>query len=135
MVWPGIFFAPLLFLTNLSVAYALVPWACQSQHHAVLHVVTGGAFVLALVVDTVGFALRPQSAYASVCGPGSSCSSGWTVFCATINNGVNACPPGSIAAGWWKADGASLCGGRARYIVDCNATCSRCAGCGSRRWA
>jgi hypothetical protein len=85
----------------------------------------------ALVVDTVGFALRPQSAYASVCGPGSSCSSGWTVFCATINNGVNACPPGSIAAGWWKADGASLCGGRARYIVDCNATCSNCGGGGS----
>ena len=80
----------------------------------------------ALTVDTIGFALKPGSAYASVCGPGSSCGSGWTVFCATINGGVNACPPGSIAAGWWKADGASLCGGRSRYIVDCNALCSRC---------
>ena len=80
----------------------------------------------ALTVDTVGFALRPGSAYASVCGPASSCGTGWTVFCATINKGVNDCPPGSIAAGWWKADGASLCGGRSRYIVDCNATCSRC---------
>lgn len=85
----------------------------------------------ALAVDSVGFVLRPQSAYASVCGPGASCSSGWTVFCATINNGINACPPGSIAAGWWKADGASLCGGKARYIVDCNATCSRCGGTGT----
>ena len=81
----------------------------------------------ALAVDTVGFVLKPQSAYASVCGPGSSCSTGWTVFCATVNKGVNACPPGSIAAGWWKADGASLCGGKARYIIDCNATCSRCS--------
>jgi uncharacterized protein with LGFP repeats len=81
----------------------------------------------ALAVDTAGFVLKPQSAYASVCGPGASCSSGWTVFCATINRGVNACPPGSIAAGWWKADGASLCGGKARYIIDCNATCSRCS--------
>ncbi|MDX6216839.1 MAG: hypothetical protein QOG99_2423 [Frankiales bacterium] len=95
----------------------------------------------ALAVDTTGFVLRPQSAYASVCGPGSSCGSGWTVFCATIYHGVNTCPPGSIAAGWWKADGASLCGGRARYIIDCNATCSRCstagrAGiCSSRCWS
>lgn len=95
----------------------------------------------ALAVDSVGFILKPQSAYASVCGPGNSCSSGWTVFCATINNGINACPPGSIAAGWWKADGAALCGGNARYIVDCNATCSRCSGgggagiCSSSCWS
>ncbi|MFN2537339.1 MAG: hypothetical protein ABR549_04200, partial [Mycobacteriales bacterium] len=95
----------------------------------------------ALSVDAVGFTLRPQSAYASVCGPGASCAGGWTVFCATIYNGVNACPPGSVAAGWWKADGASLCGGRARYIIDCNATCSRCATagrpgiCSSRCWS
>ena len=92
--------------------------------------VRAGIVGSALAVDTVGFALRPGTAYASVCGPGASCSTGWTVFCATINHGVNACPPGSIAAGWWKADGASLCGGKARYIVDCNATCSRCSGGG-----
>ncbi len=86
----------------------------------------------ALAVDTAGFLLKPQSAYASVCGPESSCSTGWTVFCATINKGANSCPPGSIAAGWWKADGASLCGGKARYIIDCNATCSRCTTPGGR---
>ena len=92
--------------------------------------VRAGVVGSALAVDSIGFALRPGTAYASVCGPGASCSTGWTVFCATINQGINACPPGSIAAGWWKADGASLCGGKARYIVDCNATCSRCAGGG-----
>lgn len=81
----------------------------------------------ALSVGGWEFLVKPQSAYASVCGPGSTCSSGWTVFCATINNGINSCPPGSIAAGWWKADGASLCGGKARYIIDCNAQCTRCA--------
>ena len=86
----------------------------------------------ALMVSGWGYVLKPQSAYASVCGPGASCSSGWTVFCATVNNGVNACPPGTIAAGWWKADGASLCGGKARYIVDCNALCSRCSTPGGR---
>jgi hypothetical protein len=86
----------------------------------------------ALAVDPVGYVLKPGTAYAAVCGPGSTCGSGWTVFCATINKGVNACPPGSIAAGWWKADGASLCGGKARYIIDCNATCSKCSSPGSR---
>ncbi len=92
--------------------------------------VRAGVIGSALTVDSVGFALRPGTAYASVCGPAASCAAGWTVFCATINNGINACPPGSIAAGWWKADGASLCGGKARYIVDCNASCSRCSGSG-----
>ena len=94
--------------------------------------VRAGLVGTALALDPKGYVLRPGTAYAAVCGPGSSASSGWTVFCATITNGVNACPPGSIAAGWWKADGASLCGGRARYIIDCNATCSRCTTPGAR---
>ncbi len=94
--------------------------------------VRAGVLGSALAVNPTGFVLRPGTAYAAVCGPGSSPSSGWTVFCATINNGVNACPPGSIAAGWWKADGASLCGGKARYIIDCNATCSKCSSPGAR---
>ena len=73
--------------------------------------VRAGVVGSALAVDPTGYVLRPGTAYAAVCGPGASCSSGWTVFCATVNKGVNACPPGSIAAGWWKMDGASLCGG------------------------
>jgi len=91
-----------------------------------------GVLGTALAVDPRGYVLRPGTAYAAVCGPGASASSGWTVFCATVNSGVNACPPGSVAAGWWKADGASLCGGRARYIIDCNATCSSCRSPGER---
>ena len=91
-----------------------------------------GLLGTALAVDPKGYVLRPGTAYAAVCGPGSGATSGWTVFCATINNGVNACPPGSIAAGWWKADGASLCGGKARYIIDCNATCATCTTPGAR---
>lgn len=91
-----------------------------------------GLLGTALAVDPKGYVLRPGTAYAAVCGPGSGATSGWTVFCATINDGVNACPPGSIAAGWWKSDGASLCGGKARYIIDCNATCSRCTSPGAR---
>jgi hypothetical protein len=80
----------------------------------------------ALVLDPWGYLLKPGTAYAAICGPGSGCNSGWSVFCATINNGVNACPPGSVAGGWWKSDRASLCGGGPRYIIDCNGTCTRC---------
>src|SRR5690606_25867147 len=86
----------------------------------------------ALAVNPFGFLLRPQSAYASVCGPANECSQGWTAFCCTINGGANTCPPGSYVAGWWKITSSSFCRGGARYIVDCNrlpeAHCScRCA--------
>ena len=43
------------------------------------------------------------------------------MFCCTINGGRNACPPGTFAGGWWKADRSSYCGGAARYYIDCNA--------------
>ena len=94
--------------------------------------VKAGLLGTALAVDPKGYVLRPGTAYAAVCGPGAGATSGWTVFCATINDGVNACPEGSIAAGWWKADGASLCGGKARYIIDCNAQCTTCTTPGAR---
>jgi hypothetical protein len=83
----------------------------------------------ALVVAPWRYLLEPVSALDAVCGPANDCSSGWTVFCCTINNGRNSCPPGSVAAGWWKADQNSFCGGGARYYIDCNSTCGSC-GCG-----
>lgn len=87
----------------------------------------------ALAVAPRRFILEPGTAYAAVtdvCGPASECADGYSVFCCTINNGLNQCPPGSIPAGWWRADGSSWCCGAPRYYVDCNAQCSRC-GCGS----
>ncbi|HEX5427054.1 MAG TPA: hypothetical protein VFX00_01910 [Pedococcus sp.] len=95
----------------------------------------------ALATNPRTYALRPVTAYASICGPGSTFDSGWTVFCCTINKGVNACPPGSFAAGWWKAADSSWCGNGYRYIVDCNASCSKCSTgcsdgiCDSRCWS
>ncbi|MFV0460850.1 MAG: twin-arginine translocation signal domain-containing protein [Actinomycetales bacterium] len=86
--------------------------------------VTGAA--LATAPKT--FALTPVTAYATVCGDGASCSSGWTAFCCTINAGKNACPEGSLAGGWWKADGSGYCCGNSKYIIDCHYTCS--CGCG-----
>lgn len=74
----------------------------------------------ALAVDPTGLLLRPQSAWASVCGEANECHQGWSAFCATINNGANECPDGSFTAGWWKIDNSEFCSGAARYIVDCN---------------
>lgn len=91
----------------------------------------------ALATDPLGYVLKPGTAHGAVCG---SCGDGWTAFCCTINSGKNSCPPGSFVAGWWKADNAAYCCSRARYIIDCNATCPtscscRCSGasCDGRR--
>ncbi len=82
----------------------------------------GTALVGAAVVATPAtYITKPTTAYAAVCGTHASCSSGYTVFCCTINGGSNSCPPNSFVAGWWKADNASYCGGAARYYIDCNA--------------
>lgn len=75
----------------------------------------------ALATTPWSFLTRPASAYDAVCGSHNTCSSGYTVFCCTINGGANSCPPNSFVAGWWKADNASLCNGAARYYIDCNA--------------
>jgi uncharacterized protein with LGFP repeats len=84
----------------------------------------------ALVVDPKGYVLTPGTAYAAVCGPHSKASSGYTVFCCTVNGGKNSCPPGTFTAGWWKAADSSWCCGGYRYIVDCNAKCTDCSsGC------
>lgn len=84
--------------------------------------------------------LRPNTAYAAVCNCqgqscqcGSLCCDGYTDFCCTIY-GRNDCPPGSVVAGWWRAEGSGFCDvngqGRPRYYLDCNASCGPC-GCGS----
>lgn len=75
----------------------------------------------AVAVDPIGFLIRPQSAYATVCGPGAWCGSGWSAMCCSINGGRNTCPPNTFHGGWWKADRSSFCGGNARYYIDCNA--------------
>lgn len=82
----------------------------------------------ALAVGPVEFLLKPGTAYAAVCGSDSTCASGYTVFCATVNHGVNRCPPNALVGGWWKADNSGFCCGSARYYIDCHSYCS--CGCG-----
>lgn len=82
----------------------------------------------ALAVAPRRFLLEPFTAYAAItdlCGPGNECADGWTAFCCSVNNGVNECPPGTTAGGWWRADGSSWCCGGARYYIDCHAGCSQ----------
>jgi hypothetical protein len=89
----------------------------------------------ALSVSPVDFLLKPGSAYAFICQcvPGTDCGcsqlccDGYTQFCCTINDGINACPPGTFAGGWWKADGSIYCAGP-RYYIDCMGECQGC-GC------
>ncbi len=85
----------------------------------------------ALTVSPLRFLLRPGTAYAAVCGVDSTCSSGYTAFCCTINNGINRCPPGSLVGGWWKSDNSGFCCGNARYYIDCHSYCS--CGCEAGR--
>jgi hypothetical protein len=85
----------------------------------------------AVSVAPLRYLLRPVSAYAAICGCanqqcdcGQACCDGYTEFCCTLS-GENKCPPGSVMAGWWKADGSGLCGPNTpRYYMDCNAPAS-----------
>jgi hypothetical protein len=72
---------------------------------------------------------RPGAPYTRItdCPPGSLCRDGYTEFCCVINKGINACPPNTISAGWWRADYSVYCNGT-RYYIDCNEKC-----CGPRR--
>lgn len=85
----------------------------------------------ALTVAPLRYILQPGTAYAALCGPDSSCGSGYTAMCCTISGtNSNSCPPGTFAAGWWKADNSGLCcGNAARYYIDCNVQCGATCGC------
>lgn len=86
----------------------------------------------ALVAAPATYILRPVTAEAAVvpndCASGAKCNDGWTEFCSNIH-GVNTCPPGSMVAGWWRAEGNTYCDGESRYYMDCNASECSC-GCG-----
>ncbi len=89
----------------------------------------------ALVAAPATYVLRPGSAYAALCGPDADFSDGYSVFCCTINRGMNKCPPGTFVGGWWKADGSAYCCRdglpSARYYIDCQGRCTKCRdGCG-----
>jgi S-layer homology domain len=94
----------------------------------------------ALAVAPVTFALRPTTALAAICACAGSecdcdarCCDGYTDFCCQLT-GENLCPPNTLVAGWWKADGSGFCDvdgkPRPRYYLDCNLICDDGCGCG-----
>jgi len=94
----------------------------------------------ALAVAPVTYTLRPTTAHAAICNCNgltcdcaNGCCDGYTDFCCHLT-GENLCPPGTVVAGWWKADGSGFCdldGPRPRYYLDCNLRCLDECGCGS----
>jgi hypothetical protein len=54
--WPAIFVPPLVFLTLLSLNYALEPPACEQQSRLAMHVAAAVALLIAL--SCVGLAAR-----------------------------------------------------------------------------
>ena len=94
----------------------------------------------AVAVAPVAYAIRPTTAEAAIivcrghqCRAGDLCCDNWSEFCCKIT-GENLCPPGTIVAGWWKADGSGFCdlnGPRPRYYLDCNFTCAEGCWCSS----
>ncbi len=94
----------------------------------------------ALAVAPVAFTMRPISAHAAICSCADSscgcndlCCDGFSDFCCKLT-GENLCPPDTVVAGWWKADGTGFCdvgdSARPRYYLDCNHLCDDGCGCG-----
>ncbi|MFN8049939.1 MAG: hypothetical protein U0Q22_00695 [Acidimicrobiales bacterium] len=119
-------------LSGAVLDRAVAPFQRRIDRRSLLRRSTMAA--TAMVAAPTDFLLRPTTAYAAVCGCagqacpcGSQCCDGYTEFCCTLT-GQNGCPPGTVAAGWWKVDGSNFCGGAPRYYLDCNAQCGGC-GC------
>jgi hypothetical protein len=53
--WASIIVAPLVFLTNLSLVYALVPVACQSQQTWPLHLSNAVSLVFAITASLLAW--------------------------------------------------------------------------------
>jgi hypothetical protein len=96
----------------------------MSRRSALVRLAVAGS---ALSVAPLRYLLYPEPAMAVVvpgsCG-GGLCSDGYTAFCCEINNGLNQCPSGTFAGGWWMCTdyrGRRLCAEQGvRYYVDCN---------------
>ena len=95
-----------------------------SRRTLLLRVAVAGS---ALSVAPLRYLLYPGSALAAI-SPGTCadglCTDGWTAFCCEIHDGLNSCPAGTFAAGWWMCTdyaGRRLCSEQGvRYYVDCN---------------
>jgi hypothetical protein len=96
----------------------------MSRRSALVRMAVAGS---ALSVAPLRYLLYPEPALAVIV-PGSChgglCTDGYTAFCCEISGGLNQCPPGTFAGGWWMCTdyrGSRLCADQGvRYYVDCN---------------
>lgn len=95
--WLSIVVSPLVFLANLSIVYALVPVACQTQRTAPLHV--SNAIALALVLLTTLLAWRALRASEA---PAGTARDNWsrTHFLSRVGAWVSAIVALAIALQW-----------------------------------
>jgi hypothetical protein len=102
--WLGLLAAPLAFLTLLVVAYPLVPWACATQRHEVLHAVA--AVTLLAILATVASGWRAYAASgASTSAPVESTER----FLAGLSVGVSLLSALATVALWFTAFALSPC--------------------------
>jgi hypothetical protein len=95
-----------------------------SRRSALVRLAVAGS---ALAVAPLRYLLYPGTALAVIapwdCSSG-GCTDGYTAFCCEVTRGLNACPEGTFAGGWWKCTdyrGRQLCRAEGvRYYVDCN---------------
>jgi len=96
----------------------------MSRRSALVRLAVAGS---ALSVAPLRYLLYPEPAMAVIvpgsC-PGGLCADGYTAFCCEISGGLNQCPPGTFAGGWWMCTdyrGRRLCADQGvRYYIDCN---------------
>jgi hypothetical protein len=97
-----------------------------TRRSALVRIAVGGS---AVAIAPLRYLLYPGTAMAVVAPSscdGGLCTDGYTAFCCEITDGgVNACPAGTFAGGWWMCtdyEGHQLCEQSGiRFYIDCNA--------------
>jgi hypothetical protein len=95
--WASIVIAPVVYLANLSLAYALVPLACDTQHDLPVHLANAVTFALMLAALALAWHARRASPRA----PGTAEDDvDRNHFLATIGLSVSALLVLAVAAQW-----------------------------------
>ena len=101
--WAGLVVAPLAFLMLISAAYALVPWACATQQHWVLH---AGSAIALVAIAAVG--IGGWQRYGGIRGQTSG-TVGTQSLLAALSLGVSALSALATIALWLTAFALSPC--------------------------
>ncbi len=98
-LWPGLFIAPIVFMIQLAVLYALVPWACSAQSRTVLHALA--AIALAIGAGATVYAARRWRVVAKAPGSDDASPASRDLFLAVAGTFLSALFTLGIAAQWF----------------------------------